>query len=151
TPLTKGLFQRAIGESGAFFAPLPTLADAEKAGERIMKQQNAASIAELRAKPATDLVRVSGELARPNVDGWMLPQQVATIFAAGKQNDVPTLIGSNANEGTAFTPPTVKAENFKNQAKTRFGDQADAYLKIYAAGSDEQAHESAAAAMRDQT
>src|SRR5215472_7242941 len=57
TPLTKGLFQRAIGESGAFFSALPKLADAEKAGERIVKQQNASSIADLRAKPATDLLK----------------------------------------------------------------------------------------------
>ena len=151
TPLTKGLFQRAIGESGAFFAPLPTLADAEKVGERIMKQQNASSIADLRAKPAADLLKSGGELARPNVDGWMLTDQVSAIFASGKQNDVPTLIGSNADEGTAFTSPAVKADNFKNLAKTRFSDMAEAYLKLYPAGSDEQAHASSAAAMRDQT
>jgi para-nitrobenzyl esterase len=151
TPLAKGLFQRAIGESGAFFASLPKLAEAEKAGERIAKQQNAASIADLRAKPATDLLRVNGDLARANVDGWMLPDQVYAIFAAGKQNDVPTLIGSNADEGTAFTPASVKADGFKNLAKTRFGDQADAYLKLYPASSDEEAHASAAASMRDQT
>ncbi len=148
TPLAKGLFQRAIGESGAFFAPLPKLADAEKAGERIARQQ---TIAELRAKPAAELLKTTGELARPNVDGWLLPDQVYAIFAAGKQNDVPTLIGSNADEGTAFTPASVKAEGFKNLAKTRFGDQAEAYLKLYPASSDEQAHESSAAAMRDQT
>jgi len=116
-----------------------------------MKLQSAASIADLRAKPAADLVNINGELARPNVDGWMLPDQVATIFAAGKQNDVPTLIGSNADEGTAFTAASVKAENFKNQMKTRFADQADAVLKLYPAGSDEQAHDSSAALMRDQT
>ncbi len=150
SPLTKGLFQRAIGESGAFFAPLMKLEDAEKAGERIMKQQNASSIADLRAKPAADLMKVTGEIARPNVDGWMLPDQVYSIFAAGRQNDVPTLIGSNADEGTAFTPPNIKAENFKNGAR-RFGDMADAFLKLYPAGSDEQAHASSAAAMRDQT
>jgi para-nitrobenzyl esterase len=151
TPLTKGLFQRAIGESGAMFAPLPKLADAEKVGERIAKQQNAATMADLRAKPAADLMKVNGELARPNVDGWLLPDQVYAIFAAGKQNDIPTLIGSNADEGTAFTPPSVKADGFKTLAKTRFGDQADAFLKIYPASSDEQAHASQAASMRDQT
>jgi len=151
TPLAKGLFQRAIGESGAFFASLPTLADAEKVGERIAKQQNATSIADLRAKPAADLMKINGELARPNVDGWMLPDQVFAIFAAGKQNDVPTLIGSNADEGTAFTPASVKAENFKRTAENRFKDQAAAYLKLYPAGSDEQAHDSQAQSMRDQT
>ena len=151
-PLAKGLFQRAIGESGASFAPLPTLADAEKAGLRIAKRLNADSIAALRAKPADELLKATAaDPARANVDGWMLPQQVAAIYSAGKQNDVPLLIGSNADEGTAFTPAVVKADAFKSLAKSRFGDMADAFLKLYPAGSDEEAHDSSAAAMRDQT
>jgi para-nitrobenzyl esterase len=151
SPLAKGLFQRAIGESGANFAPLPKLADAEQAGVRVAKSLGAGNLAEMRAKSAAELMKASGELARPNVDGWLLTDQVYAIFSKGKQNDVPTLIGSNADEGTAFTPPNTKAEAFKAQAKTRFGDLADDYLMIYPAKSDEQAHDSAAAAMRDQT
>lgn len=151
SPLAKGLFQRVIGESGADFAPLPKLPDAEQAGLRVAKSVGADSIAALRAKSAAEMMKANGELARPNVDGWMLPDQVYAIFAKGKQNDAPTIVGSNADEGTAFTPPTVKAEAFKAQAKTRYGDQADQYLTIYPAKDDEQAHASAAAAMRDQT
>jgi para-nitrobenzyl esterase len=151
SPLAKGLFQRAIGESGANFAPLPKLADAEQAGLRVAKSLNADSIAALRAKSAAEMMKASGELARPNVDGWLLPDQVYAIFARGKQNDVPTIVGSNADEGTAFTPPVVKVDMFKSQAKQRFGDQADEYLSIYPAKNDEQAHASAAAAMRDMT
>ena len=151
TPLAKGLFERAIGESGANFAPLPTLAMAEQAGLRVAKSVHADSLAALRAKSAAEMMKANGELARPNVDDWMLPEQVRAIFASGKQNDVPTLIGSNADEGTAFTPASVKAEAFKAQARSRYGDQADEYLKLYPARSDEQAHASAAAAMRDQT
>jgi para-nitrobenzyl esterase len=151
TPLAKGLFQRAIGESGANFAMLPKLADAEQTGVRIAKAMGADSIAALRAKSAAELLKAGGQAARPNVDGWMLPDQVFAIFAKGKQNDVPTLIGSNADEGTAFTPASVKEDAFKEQARTRFGDQAEQYLSIYPARSDEQAHASAAAAMRDQT
>ena len=151
TPLAKGLFQRAIGESGASFAPLPALADAEKGGLKVAQRLGADSIAALRAKPAEELLKATAaDPARANVDGWMLPQQVAAIYAAGKQNDVPLLIGSNADEGTAFTPAVVKADAFKALAKSRFGDMADAYLKLYPAGSDEQAHESSAAATRDQ-
>ena len=41
SPLGKGLFQRAIGESGALFARLPLLAEAEKSGERIAAQLGA--------------------------------------------------------------------------------------------------------------
>ncbi len=151
SPLAKGLFQRAIGESGANFATLPKLAEAEQAGLRVAKSLGASSIADLRAKSAAELMKSNGELARPNVDGWLLPDQVYAIFAKGKQNDVPTLIGSNSDEGTAFTPAGTKAEGFKALAKSRFGDQADDYLAIYRARNDEEAHNSAAAAMRDQT
>ncbi|HLW76653.1 MAG TPA: carboxylesterase family protein, partial [Bryobacteraceae bacterium] len=64
---------------------------------------------------------------------------------------VPLLIGSNADEGTAFTPASVKADGFKATAKSRYGADADAYLKIYPAASDDEARKSSAAAMRDQT
>src|SRR6185312_7577970 len=37
SPLAKGLFQRAIGESGGLFSPMKTLADAEREGEKLGK------------------------------------------------------------------------------------------------------------------
>ncbi|HLX43002.1 MAG TPA: carboxylesterase family protein [Bryobacteraceae bacterium] len=151
TPLAKGLFQRAIGESGANFAPLPKLAESEQAGLSLAKSKGAESIAALRAKSARELIQGRTEIARPTVDGWLLPTDVRTIFEHGRQNDVPVLIGSNADEGTAFTPPVVKAAAFEAQAKSRFGEHASAFLKIYPADSDEDARASAAAALRDQT
>ncbi|HML15778.1 MAG TPA: carboxylesterase family protein, partial [Bryobacteraceae bacterium] len=150
SPLAKGLFQRAIGESGANFARVPSLADAEKAGVKFAQSVEASSLAELRAKPAAELLKAERG-ASGNVDGYFLPADVYTIFSSGKQNDVPTLIGSNANEGTAFTPPSVKAAAFETQAKSRYGDRAGAFLKIYSAKSDEEAYTSAAESMRDQT
>ncbi|HEX6894559.1 MAG TPA: carboxylesterase family protein [Bryobacteraceae bacterium] len=150
SPLTKGLFARAIGESGAQFGRVTPLAQAEAAGMAIAKRANANSIAELRAKSAEDLMKLTVG-ASSVVDGYFLPQDVKSIYAAGKQNDVPLLIGSNADEGTAFTPPNVQADGFRKTAKSRYGDDADAYLKIYPASSDDEAHKSSAQAMRDQT
>jgi para-nitrobenzyl esterase len=150
TPLAKGLFQRAIGESGADFAQLPKLSKAEQDGVRLAKSIGADSLTALRAKSTDELVKTPGAY-RGNVDGWLLPQDVYTIYSEGKQNDVPTLIGSNADEGTAFTPGAVKADTFRESAKRRFGDRADEYLKIYPAGSDTEAKASQTASMRDQT
>ena len=150
TPLAKGLFQRAIGESGANFAQIPKLADVEQAGLRVAKSLNAESLSALRAKSADDLMKLPGAY-RGNVDGWLLPTDVDTIFSEGKQNDVPTLIGSNADEGTAFTPGSVKAESFRDAALRRYADRADKYMRIYPAGSDAEAKTSQAASMRDQT
>jgi para-nitrobenzyl esterase len=151
SPLAKGLFQRAIGESGAEFGPLRTLAEAEQAGVRFAKSAGADSIAALRAKSAADLMKAGGAASGPVVDGWLLPKDVRSIYAEGKQNDVALLIGSNADEGTAFAAGNVRAEGFKTQAKSRYGDMADAYLKIYPASTDDEAKKSSAEAMRDQT
>ena len=149
TPLAHGLFQRAIGESGGEFAPATKLADVEQAGVKFGQSVGANSLAALRAKPADDLVKASGFATSANVDGWLLPQDVYTIFAQGKQNDVPLLIGSNADEGTMFTPPTVKAASFRETTSKRFGADADAFLKLYPANTDEEAWASQAASIRD--
>ena len=98
-------------------------------------------------------MKASGaELARPNVDGWLLPTDVRAIFAEGQTERRPHPDRLECRRRHRLHAPTVKADAFEAQAKTRFGDQADAYLKIYPASSDEEAHKSSAAeAMRDQT
>ncbi len=148
SPLAKGLFQRAIGESGASFARTAKLARMEEGGVKIAQSAGADSLSALRAKPAEELVKIQGGFA-VMVDGWVLPKDVHAIFAAGRQNDVPLVIGSNADEGTAFTPPSIKAESVRERAKD-FGGMMDAFLKLYPAGSDDEARASAAAAIRDQ-
>jgi para-nitrobenzyl esterase len=148
SPLAKGLFQRAIGESGANFAPMAKLAAIEQAGVGMAKSLGADSLAALRAKPAEEILRANGESAA-NVDGWVLPAEVRAIFAAGKQNDVPILIGSNADEGTAFTSRVFTMGALHAIAR-RYGDQAGAFLMLYPADSDEQARAAQAAAIGDQ-
>ncbi len=149
TPLAHGMFQRAIGESGGEFAPARKLADLEKAGESVAKTLNANSLAALRAKPTEDVAKVQFQTAA-NVDGWFLPQDVYTIYSSGKQSDVPTIIGSNSDEGTMFTRPTTLA-HLSQIAERRFGADADAYLKLYPASNDQEAFDAAAHSMRDQT
>jgi para-nitrobenzyl esterase len=162
----KGLFQRAIGESGGLFSPMKTLAEAEKEGEKLagslLPAQNAEAtdgtrvqhtLKALRAKSAEELLKASDrETVRTIVDGWVLPQDVATIFAQGKQNDVPLLVGYNADEGTALAPQgaSMKAFMFVGGVHQRYGSQADALLKIYPTASDEQAVSSFYSVYRDQ-
>ncbi|MGB9068014.1 MAG: carboxylesterase family protein [Candidatus Acidiferrales bacterium] len=152
SPQAKGLFQRAVGGSGAWMgislAPTQTLAEAEQAGVTIAQGLHAQSLEELRARPAEDLLK-GGRGGGPVIDGWFLPQDVGTIFAEGKQNDVPLLDGSNKDEGTFFLEPTT-AKKFIEHSRARFGDQADAFLKLYPAGSDEEANKSQLAAFRDE-
>ncbi|MGA2599870.1 MAG: carboxylesterase family protein [Bryobacteraceae bacterium] len=142
TPLANGLFHRAIGESGGVFESVRTLAEAEATGVKFAKSMGADNIAALRAKPAEEILKSSGFLSfPPNVDGWMLPQDVYTIFATGKQNDVPILIGSNADEAKSLTmwPSSGATKTFIGQIKARFGSESDALLKLYPANTDEEA------------
>jgi para-nitrobenzyl esterase len=152
SPRATGLFQRAIGESGAWMGISLThtriLAEAEQAGLKVAEELHAESLEDLRAKSAEDLLK-GGRGSGPVIDGWFLPEDVGTAFAEGKQNDVPLLCGSNKDEGTFFLQPTT-AEKFIERSRARFGDQADAFLKLYPAGSDEEANLSQFAAFRDE-
>ena len=150
TPLAKGLFERAIGESGAEFAPARKLSEMEQAGVKLAQTMKANSIADLRAKPATDFQSAQFATAA-NVDGWLLPTDVYTIYSNGKQNDVPMLIGSNNDEGTMFTRAPVTIKALRDGAERQYGKDADDFLKVYPASTDEEAYDAQAHSMRDRT
>lgn len=156
SPLARGLFTRAIGESGAAFFPLATLAEAEKAGQAAAEAQGAAkdAIKTLRAKSGDDLLKAmdAEKFSQPPVDGWVLPQDVYTIFSQGRQNDVALLAGFNADEGKSLSPlPSfVTAEILLTRIKARYGDASGNFLKIYPMADDQQAHASFYSAFRDQ-
>ena len=147
SPLAKRLFHRAIAESGSGVVAnnrTLTLAEAEKAGVQFSESKGARSLAELRAMSWQDLVggTRSGNASnfRTVVDGWVLPETVESVFARGKQNDVPTLTGLTADEGSSAPDyGMIPADAFVKQVRQRFGDLADAILKLYPFSSDEQA------------
>jgi para-nitrobenzyl esterase len=151
SPRAKGLFHRVIGESLAGFngsgGKMSDLDKAEQAGAAFAKAVNATSLAELRNKPADELIRAPWNVAGI-VDGNILPDDVDTIFAKQRHNDVPLLVGSNSDEGTPY-PQADTAARFVEQARTRYGDDAGDFLKLYPARSDAEAKESGYASMRD--
>jgi len=164
SPLSRDLFQKAIGESGAFFpSGSPTgiqtksLAESEKFGMEFAKSVGCDSLAQMRAKPANDLLQAAAQRNRgfvfgPNIDGYFLPTDVQTIFAQGVQSHVPLLAGWNADEGkmfVLFVPQKPTAKSFADQARARFGDQADEFLKLYPAMNDQEALASAEALSGD--
>ena len=162
SPLAQGLFQRAIGESGAFFPGVgqtlaqKSLAESDQAGAQFAKSMGANSIAELRAKPADEVLQASlkggGFRFSPIIDGYFFPRDAYSIYSEGKQSHVALLAGWNADEVRAFVvlakeKPT--AQSFSNQMRMRFKDGADAALKLYPATSDDEAKESAASFASD--
>lgn len=155
SPLAKGLFQRAIAESGASMLSdamnhTADLATAEANGRRFMEKARVQSLEGLRRIPADSLMKLGGSFG-PIIDGYVLPEKVAQIFGQGKQNDVPTLTGWNMDEGTAFSvfSKPMNAEAFRKQARRVYGDQADQFLKYYPAATDPAARSSQFASIRD--
>jgi para-nitrobenzyl esterase len=153
SPLAKGLFHRAIGESGASFTPMRSLIAAEKAGESLAAKIGANDgLKTLRSKSAEELQKAGYEqTVRPIVDGWVVPQDIAAVFAAGKQNDVPLIAGFNADEGTSLAPlASMKVTSFTDGIHQRYGDLAEQFLKVYPANTDDEALTAFHAAYRDQ-
>ncbi len=139
TPLATGLFQKAIGQSGGQFARTPTLSDAEKGGLALAKAVGADSLAALRAVPAEKLVAVTSFRPSVNVDGWVLPADVRTIFAEKKHNNVPILVGSNANEWTTLSdaaqfPKTM--EDYQKRMEAQFPGLASELNEAYPVKTD---------------
>ena len=153
SPLAKGLFQKAIGESGAAFSRSGLSFDAmsargEKDAKLVKDKLGASTLAELRAIPAEKLLATfappqsRGFDFGPDIDGYFLTEPVPATFAAGKQNDVALMAGWNHDEGSfeiAFSPQKPTAESFKASARKDFGDKADEFLKLYPADTDEHA------------
>ena len=54
------------------------------------------------------------------IDGYVLPSAISEVFAQKKQNDVPTLTGSNKDESGASPHPDVTLEQFRKQATARY-------------------------------
>lgn len=149
SPLAKNLFKKAIAESGAGFArPYPTLQQAEEAGLKTMQSMSAASLADLRALPAEEILKKGQGGRGPIIDGYVLPQSIAAIFAAGKQNDVALLTGWNEDEGMAFGPPKT-ADAYRKQMEEQYGADAPDFLKHYPGTTDEEAARSQLNLSRD--
>jgi para-nitrobenzyl esterase len=125
SPLAKGLFHRAIGQSGGLFEPMEfandlQLAGAEQAGQRFMARANATSLAELRAKPIAELLDVG---FRPNiiVDGHVLPRTPYDAHRRNEHNKVPVLIGYTTDEGQEFiAEQTITRANFNEELSQHF-------------------------------
>jgi para-nitrobenzyl esterase len=156
SPLAKGLFQKAIGESGgAFYSGglsfEPRSVREEKDAKLVSAKLGVSTLAELRAIPAQKLLdtfsppQSPGFDFGPDVDGYFLPEPVPAIFAAGKQNDVPLLAGWNHDEGSyevAFPPQKPTAESLKATAQKEFGDKSAEFLRLYPSDTPEHAQRS---------
>lgn len=164
SPLAKGLFQRAIVESGGsniggggIALRARTLADAEADGQKFAVSKGANALADLRAMTWQKLTEPvpggsGGFRFAPIIDGYLQPMPIRETIQKGLQNDVPTLTGANLGELGGLGPAApVTAESFRTQAQKRYGNDAAEFLKLYPAANDEQARAAQEASSHDQS
>ena len=145
SPLARGLFHKAIMESGTpgFGVPPRSLAENEELGGDLAKLMGApdgvVGLKALRAASGNDLLDATDKLLPPGnvdpsfiwlqavVDGWVVPEPPAEILTAGRQAPVPLIIGNSIREFTV--------EGARNSAyqwiKDSFGNNSHRALALY--------------------
>jgi para-nitrobenzyl esterase len=155
SPLSKDLFQKAIGESGSFLTAqgassnLKPLAETELAGVNFAESIGAKSLADLRAMSAENLLAAVGKSRGmsfwPNIDGYFFPSSPNEIYAKGQQAHVPLLAGWNSSEmGMMAKMQKPTAATFPDTLRQQFKEKTDLAIKLYPASTDEEAMQSAA-------
>ncbi|MBC7230702.1 MAG: carboxylesterase family protein [Actinobacteria bacterium] len=155
SPLSRGLFHRAIVESGPLLElglavnKTPTLREAEKTGQEISKKLGCDKaedeLAALREVSPEKLIEASSSENEffspinlsPNIDGYLLPRSPLETFAAGEQHAVPLLTGINANEGTIFIPE-VTLQQYRLMAGYLYGSHAEEVMALFPASGEEE-------------
>lgn len=140
SPLAKGLFHRAIAESGAVLIETPALADAEQNSEKWTQglkipagQDVVKYLRDLSASDLLKTVKEAGPDARvfPGlgvvIDGWVVPRSPAAVFASGQEAGIPLIIGNTARE---FAIPATSDE-LKARIQASYGDLAPRALAAY--------------------
>ncbi|HEU5078895.1 MAG TPA: carboxylesterase family protein [Opitutaceae bacterium] len=135
SPEAKGLFQRAMADSGLSLAafPMKELRMAEQDGVKYAAKQHAADLKALRALPAAQLLATN--MGSPIVDGWILPQSTNAINTARGGSDVPVLTGYQANDAQLSLRGINSAADYATYLKSQYGAQADEFGKLYPAES----------------
>jgi para-nitrobenzyl esterase len=112
------------------------------------------SLTALRAVPAEKLREAQTFRTGVNVDGYVLPESVRSLFAEKKHNLAPVLVGSNANEWTTLSnraqfPKTVA--EYRKYLDTAFGPAAQDAGQVYPVKTDADIADAMLAIGRDRT
>ena len=148
SPLAKGLFHRAICESGTamVMSPSKPLQEMEKAGAVIFDKLGVKTLQEARQVPWEKIIKASESIGVPGgpggmpmppwdaaVDGWLLPQSPSDLFGSGAFNAVPLItlscLGELTGPGMLVMPHIIPAYVKMLDAVNRAG--ASAYAAIF--------------------
>ena len=142
SPVAKGLFHRAISESGAWMGlgmgPMTPLRARRASGHRARRGPRrsrpaaaapAAAAAAGRAARAfhrgvVKTLRGAGMI----IDGWIVPEDVSLTFANGRQNAVDVIAGINKDEHSILGGPAGR----RRRAQTAFRDTMAWHMRLFA-------------------
>jgi para-nitrobenzyl esterase len=162
SPLAKDLFVRAIAESDhTAWLRSKRLSQVEKEGADFTSNLGARSMADLRTMPIEKLMTAYSPLVTidalmkvgpfgPIIDGYFMPAHIHEVFNQGHQAHVPLLLGLNSEDSGYGTIPAIARGAFLKAANDKYGALAGDFLKLYPAGSDEEADHSHRSSWRDE-
>lgn len=145
--LTKGLFQRAIIQSGGGFAPgfnqgYPKLKDAEGIGAEFLKYLGVSSIEEARQIDAKVIYEKAAAFsAQYNtrwgivIDDYYIHEDPVKVILKNQWHRIPLIMGNTGNEFLAV-PQAETIEEFESYAREQYGEDADRFLELCKAGSN---------------
>jgi para-nitrobenzyl esterase len=150
SPAAKGLFHKAIGESGGAMGVGILVTDSlearEKRDAKWVASMGVSTLSELRALPWTKLVVPANSVKvykfYPVIDGKVLTEPIADTYAAGRQAHIPLLVGWNRDE-SGYSDKTITSEKWKAMAEEKFKDRAAEFLSLYPGRTDAEAMRSA--------
>jgi para-nitrobenzyl esterase len=141
TPRARGLFHKAIVESGGGWAPAPDLAEAEAQGAERATALGlpgaGATAVQLRAVPVEAIIAKAWKGMYPIiVDGRLTPRTISQAFAFGQAADLPLIIGANSGEDSLLatfgqTPEQVAAKAPPRLRKAYPPNSAEAGREIF--------------------
>ncbi len=141
SPLAKGLFRYAIGESSGITPKVPyhtfrDYTDALITGDKIMDDFGVTSTEELRAMDADELLKAGGLNSSMTVDGYAITEQPYLTYEKGNNNEEALLNGFNSHEANVFNLfEEVTSDNYAEHLERISGDYAGEIEALYPAGS----------------
>ncbi len=160
SPLCKGLFNRAICESGGNFLPIRTgsatvcgsaqeKSYAEGLGLDFQKSLGCKNLKQMRELSAQEIqAKTEYNKYWPVVDGYVITGDTYEAYLKGDYNDVDLIIGYNSDEGSLFVHG-VGMDAYDMMMKSNFPAAPDAFKKVFPASNDGEALQALRDVFRD--
>lgn len=136
SPLSEGLFNRAIAESSSILARFPyhtfrSSEDALSMGRDIMEEMGAADMAAMRALPAEKLIRTKHKNNAMMIDGYAIAEEPYKTYEDGNNHETALLHGFNGSEGDYFlTDQVATRDNYVELMREILGDYAEEAAEV---------------------